>query len=61
MQAVDVILQGAKIPVDSKAEENGWTALHIAVSQNNETLSKYLLEHGANVNAKGMSFFGITF
>lgn len=53
LESLDVLLQGGKLSVESKAEHNGWTPLHIATANNNEAMVTYLLAHGANVNAKG--------
>lgn len=43
-----------QVEVDSR-DQNGCTALMIAVQQNNLTLAKVLIEHGADVNARDVN------
>jgi len=51
----DVIAYLAEQAYVDARDENGCTALMIAVQQNNLTLAKVLIEHGADVNARDVN------
>ncbi|MEP4079894.1 ankyrin repeat domain-containing protein [Haloferula sp.] len=49
-EMIDALLS-AKVDVNSKADPTGYTALHLAVQENDVALTKRLLEAGADPNA----------
>lgn len=52
------LLVEAKIPLDTP-DKDGYTPLAIAIREGNESVARYLIEHGANINAFSPSFGSI--
>ncbi|WP_188153322.1 ankyrin repeat domain-containing protein [Wolbachia endosymbiont of Pentalonia nigronervosa] len=55
----ELIEKGADINIESNKKcESGWTLLHIATYYNHLNVVQYLVEKGANFNAKDSSYYG---